>query len=704
MGRQVAASDFLVEIGVEELPPKSLPVLERHFRDAFLGGLEQADLPCETLESYASPRRLALLARALAARQPAQVVEKRGPPLAAARDAGGEWTRAARAFARSCGCTPEKLHTLRTPKGEWLAFRERRPGRSAASLLPAIVADALKRLPIPRAMRWGSGDEEFVRPVHWVVMLRGKTVVPGTVLGRRSGRVSRGHRFMGEKRLSLAQAGDYAAALRRRGRVIADFRERRETLLGLAKEQAAGLGGELVSRSELEDEIAGLVEWPVALRGGFESRFLKLPEAVIIATLQEHLRFFPVRGASGGLLAGFVLVSNLESRRPASVTAGAERVVRARLNDADFFYRRDRGETLAGRLPGLEAVRYQDRLGSLGDRSRRLAALAGELAPASGADPAAAERAALLCKADLLTGMVGEFPGLQGIMGEHYASRDGESGEVCAAIGEHYSPRQAGEAIPASPAGRAVALADRLDRLAGLFASGRRPKGASDPFGLRRAALGILRICIEGAVELDLPAFLDRAMALQPVEIADRPDAVEAARAFMMERLRAWYLDGLHPDSADFAVTPELFAAVRARDPASPLDFHRRLKALHGFLGRAAASDLAAANKRIGNILRAADAAPGAVNEDLLLEAEELALHTAFLLLLPQCRQRLDALDYAGALELLASLAGPLGAFFDRVLVMSDDAGLRRNRLALLAGIRETLLGVADLSLLPGRK
>ena len=700
----MAASDFLVEVGVEELPPKLLPALERNFREAFCSGLKEAGLACGEVESYASPRRLALVASKLAAKQPAQAVEKRGPPLAAARDADGQWSRAAQAFAGSCGCAPEKLRTLRTPRGEWLAFRETRPGRSASSLLPEIVAEALKRLPVPRAMRWGSGGEEFIRPVHWVVMLHGKKVVPATILGRRSGRVSRGHRFMGEKRLSLASAAGYAGALRERGRVIADFRARRETLLELAREQAAGLGGELVSSPELEDEITGLVEWPVALSGAFEERFLKLPEAVIIATLQEHLRFFPVRARSGGLLAGFVLISNLESQQPASVTAGAERVVRARLNDADFFHRRDCAEPLAERVPGLDAVLYQSRLGSLGDRSRRLAVLAEELAPAAGADSAAAKRAALLCKADLLTGMVGEFPGLQGVMGAHYAARDGESTEVCAAIGEHYSPRQAGEAIPASPAGRALALADRLDSLAGLFAIGRRPKGASDPFGLRRAALGVLRICIEGSVELDLPAFLDRALSLQPVESAGRADGVEVAQAFVMERLRAWYLDGLHPGSEGFTVSPELFAAVRARKPASPLDFHRRLKALHGFLGSAAASDLAAANKRIGNILRAADAAPGTADQGLLAEAEELALHTAFLLLLPQYRQRLDALDYAGALELLASLAGPLDGFFDRVMVMSDDAGLRRNRLALLSSIREALLGVADLSLLPGRK
>ncbi|MCY4165995.1 MAG: glycine--tRNA ligase subunit beta [Gammaproteobacteria bacterium] len=699
----MAAADFLVEIGVEELPPQSLPALERHFRNAFLEGLDSAGLPCEALQTYASPRRLALLARSMAARQRTQVIERRGPPLAAARDANGAWTRAATAFAKSCGSAPETLHALRTPKGEWLAFRERRRGRSAASLLPGIVADALRRLPIGRAMRWGAGDEEFVRPVHWVVMLRGRTVVPATILGQRSGRISRGHRFMGEKRLRLDSAGDYAEALRERGRVIANFRDRRETIMNLARKQAAGLGGELVSSPELEDEIAGLVEWPVALAGAFEKRFLRLPEAVIVATLQEHLRFFPVRGPCGKLLAGFVLISNLESSRAGSVSEGAERVVRARLNDADFFYRRDGGETLADRLPALKAVRYQERLGSLGERTDRLAALAEEMAAATGADPAAARRAALLCKADLLTGMVGEFPSLQGVIGEHYARRDGEAEALCVAIGEHYDPRQAGEAIPASPAGRAVALADRLDSLAGLFAAGRRPKGASDPFGLRRAALSMLRICIEGSVELDLANALGRALRLQPMENQNKQDAAQAAYAFIMERLKAWYLDGLHPDCGDFNVTPELFAAVRARNPVSPLDFHRRLKALHGFLARAAANDLAAANKRIGNILRSADASTGEVQEGFLIEAQEQALHTAFLRLLPQYRQRLEAQDYAAALSLLASLAKPLNDFFDHVLVMSEDDKLRRNRLALLDGIREAMLAVADLSLLPGR-
>ncbi len=635
----VAAKDFLVEIGVEELPPKSLPALESHFRAAFLDGLDRAGLRCEALQAYAAPRRLALLARSMAARQPAQVIERRGPPLAAARDANGAWTRAATAFAQSCGSAPEKLHTLRTPKGEWLAFRERRPGRSAAALLPGIVADALRRLPIRRAMRWGAGEEEFVRPVHWLVMLRGRTVVPATILGRRSGRISRGHRFMGEKRLKLASAGDYADTLREKGCVIANFSVRRETIMKLARAQAADLGGELVSSPELEDEIAGLVEWPVALAGAFEKRFLQLPEAVIVATLQEHLRFFPVRGPSGKLLAGFVLISNLESSQAASVSE----------------------------------------------------------------DPAAARRAALLCKADLLTGMVGEFPSLQGVIGEHYARRDGEAEAVCVAIGEHYDPRQAGEAIPASPAGRAVALADRLDSLAGLFSAGRRPKGASDPFGLRRAALAMLRICIEGSIELDLPDALGRALRLQPAQDRKKQDAAQAAYAFIMERLKAWYLDGLHPGSGDFNVTPELFAAVRARDPASPLDFHQRLKALHGFLAQAAANDLAAANKRIGNILRSAGARPGEVQKELLIEAQEQALHAAFLRLLPQYRQRLRAQDYAGALSLLASLAKPLSDFFDHVLVMSEDDKLRRNRLALLSGIREAMLAVADLSLLPGR-
>ncbi len=553
-------------------------------------------------------------------------------------------------------------------------------------------------------MRWGGGEEEFIRPVHWVVMLHGKRVVRANLFGLRSGRRSSGHRFMGQARLSLEAAGDYAARLRDEGRVIASLAERRDAILRLAVEEADRLGGELVSSPDLLDEITGLVEWPVALTGRFEERFLNLPEEVIVASLQEHLRFFPVRDPSGALAPGFVLVSNLESRDPAAVSAGAERVVRARLKDAEFFFRRDRSEPLAGRVAELARVRYQQGLGSLGDRTVRLEKLARALAGDAGAEVATARRAALLCKADLLTGMVGEFPGLQGAMGGRYARHDGEDEDVCVAVGEHYAPRHAGDAIPASAGGRALALADRLDMLAGLFAMGRRPKGASDPFGLRRAALATLRICIEGEVHLDLPARLDEALALQPTEAADPEGLADELYQFVMERLRAWYLDGLHPEAEAFDVGAELFAAVRARSPASPLDFHRRLLALHAFLARPSAAALSSANKRIANILRsAADSLPGSVDAGLLREPEEQTLRAAYLLLLPQYRQRLDDFDYAGALELLASLEEPLAAFFDSVLVMSDDDALRNNRLAMLSGIRETLLQLADFSLLPGR-
>ena len=493
-----ARSDFLLEIGVEELPPKALRGLDRALRSEFRQGLDEAGLEFDKLDSFATPRRLAVVARELATRQPSRVVEKRGPPLAAARDSGGGWSRAAKGFAESCGCRPEDLETRSTDKGEWLMYRGREAGKPAASLLPEIAARALKRLPVGRAMRWGAGEEEFIRPVHWVVMLHGKRLVPGQLLGRRSGRRSSGHRFMGQKRLSLQSAGDYPAVLRDQGKVIASFAQRRDEILRLAEEEAARFGGTLVSSAELVDEIAGLVEWPVALTGRFEERFLNLPDEVIVASLQEHLRFFPVRGDSGALAPGFVLVSNLESRDPAAVSAGAERVVRARLKDADFFFERDCSEPLAGRVEGLAGVRYQQGLGSLGDRTGRLVKLAAALAAKAGAEAATAERAALLCKADLLTGMVSEFPGLQGVMGAHYARHAGEDEDVCSAVGEHYAPRHAGDAIPASPGGLALALADRLDMLAGLFAIGRRPRGASDPFGLRRAALATLRICIEG--------------------------------------------------------------------------------------------------------------------------------------------------------------------------------------------------------------
>ena len=698
-------SDFLLEIGVEELPPKALRALEQSLLAEFGRELQRAGLGHEGLQSYSSPRRLAVSARKLATAQPSQLVEKRGPPLAGARLADGQWGRAAQAFASSCGCAPEDLETMRTDKGEWLRFRGRQAGKTAAELLPGMVGAALKRLPIPRAMRWGSGSAEFIRPVHWVVMLHGKRVVPATILGRRSGRRTMGHRFMGRARLGLATARDYASLLREQGKVIAGFEERRATILRLASSLADRLGGTLVMSPELVDEITGLVEWPVALTGGFEEAYLKLPEAVIVASLQEHLRFFPIRGKSGKLLPAFVLISNLESRDPTAVSGGGERVVRARLADAAFFYQRDCSEPLAARLEGLSEVRYQAGLGSLGDRAERLAELAEGLAACTGANPEQARRAALLSKADLLTGMVGEFPRLQGVMGGHYAKRDGEDEAVYTAIGEHYDPRLARDDIPLSPAGKALALADRLDILAGLFAAGRGPRGASDPFGLRRAALAALRTCIEGDVDLDLPARLDQALALQPIAVAEPGELRESLYNFMVDRLRAWYLDGLHPEVESVTVSPELFSAVRARSPASPLDFHRRLIALHGFLALPAARDLASANKRIANILRTADRDEGReMDGDLLREPQEQVLHALFLLVLPQYRQRLDDLDYAGALELLASLQEPLADFFDHVMVMSEDPELRANRLALLAGIRRTLLQVADLSLLPGSK
>ena len=697
-------ADFLLEVGVEELPPKALSGYEASLSQWFRHGLEEAELGFDGLRSYASPRRLAVVARRLALRQPSQMLEKRGPPLAAARNSAGEWTRAATGFANACGCRPEQLETLRTGKGEWLMYRGRQAGRAASALLPGIAAEALKRLPIGRAMRWGSGDDEFVRPVHWVVMLHGSRVVPATVLGRRSGRRSRGHRFMGNRRLSLEAAGEYAARLRKDGKVIASMEERRAAIVRLVDELAEGLGGTAVSSPGLVDEVAGLVEWPVALSGGFEERFLDLPEPAIVASLQEHLRFFPVRDRSGSLVSGFVLISNIESRDPSAVSEGAERVVRARLEDAAFFYQKDCSEPLAGRVDGLAGVRYQDRLGTLADRSSRLVKLAEGLAGDTGADPSRAGRAAFLCKGDLLTGMVGEFPSLQGVMGGDYARHDGEHEEVFVAVGEHYAPRHAGDAIPQSAVGRALALADRLDMLAGLFATGGRPKGASDPFGLRRAALAALRICIEGGVDINLPARLDEALAEQPIAIPDPREVRQAIYEFILERLRAWYLEGLHPEAASIRISAELFAAVRARSPGSPLDFHRRVKALHDFLKKPAAADLTSANKRIANILRSGgDVGAAVVEAGLLRKPEEQTLRASYLLLLPQYRQRLDDLDYAGALELLASLQPSLADFFDHVLVMSDDDELRRNRLALLAEIRATLLQVADLSLLPGR-
>ena len=563
---KVARRDFLVEVGTEELPPKALRGLAEAFTTGMRAGLAKAALGHGDVLSFATPRRLAVLVKRLAARQPDQDIKRRGPPVSAAFDTSGQATRAARAFAESCGTSVENLQRLDEGKGPFLFFVGIRPGAAAVELLPNLVQGALDALPVARRMRWGSGNAEFVRPVHWVVMLYGRDVVPATLLETPAGNLTRGHRFHAPKPLRVTAPTSYERALRERGYVLADFAARRELIRERVTETATELGGRPLISAALLDEVTALVEWPVPLAGRFEERFLRLPREVLISTLQDHQRYFPVEDSRGRLLPCFITVSNIESRDPSKVREGNERVVRPRLADAAFFWDQDRKQPLASRREALDAVTFQAKLGSVGDKTRRVRALAGEIAAAGNGDRAAAERAAELCKCDLLTAMVGEFPELQGVMGTYYALADGETAEVATSIREHYLPRSAGDELPATGTGVALAIADKLDTLAGIFAIGEKPTGTKDPFGLRRAAIGVLRILIEKRLDLDLQRFGARALALVRADIeriasqTGKPTVVSSAERvaaeiyeYIMERLRAYYLEGAAGQAASGA-------------------------------------------------------------------------------------------------------------------------------------------------------
>jgi len=691
--------DFLVELGTEELPPLALPELERAFAAGIRAGLAEAALPHGELRSFATPRRLAVWVRDLVVMQPAQAIKLKGPPVSAAFDKDGNPTAAATKFAEKCGTNVAALTRVTEGKGEFLYFAGSKPGLASAGLLPGIVQKSLDALPIPKRMRWGSSSAEFVRPVHWLVMLFGADVIPARILDTDAGRTTRGHRFMAPQEFALASPADYETVLRENGKVIPDFGERRARIGSQVVAVAGSLSGEALLSDSLLDEVTALVEWPSAIAGSFEARFLELPREVLISTLQQHQRYFPVQGADAKLLPHFITVANIESREPAKVRAGNERVVRPRLSDAAFFWSQDRKQPLAARLPGLDAVTFQAKLGSIGDKVRRVQTLAGEIALLIDVDRAKAERAASLAKCDLLSSMVGEFPELQGVMGRYYAAADGEPTDVAQAIDEHYLPRGAGGALPGTGAGVAVALADKLDTLAGIFAIGQKPSGTKDPFGLRRAAIGALRILVEKRIDFDLRALVTRASALQPVQNAT---AAGEVWDYMVDRLRTYFLDSGSAGGVA-GVTTEMFDAVRASSPVSPLDFGARLAALAKFLGIPEAASLTAANKRIANILKKAElGASGTVDVTALLEPAEKTLHEALAGIVPEVERALSKRDYSAALARLATLRPAVDGFFDGVMVNAEDPALRRNRLALLAQVRHQFTRIADLSCLPG--
>jgi glycyl-tRNA synthetase beta chain len=705
--------DLLIEIGCEDLPARYVQPLTAALAQGVAEGLARRGVSHAPARSYATPRRLAVLLHEVAAQQPEQAIERRGPALSAAYK-DGQPTPAALGFAKSCGVAFEQLEKLETDKGAWLVYRSLQPGRATLELLPEIVEESFASMDalVPKRMRWGAGSETFVRPVQWLCALFGGDVVPLARFGLQAGRVTYGHRFHAPGPIPLANAAFYEDKLRH-AKVWADFASRRAEIKRLAEAEAAGLGGRARITDALLDEVTALVEWPAVVSGRMEARFMALPPEVIIATIEHNQRYFPVFGADGRLLPYFITISNIESRDTTQVVAGNERVVRPRLADALFFWDQDRKQPLEAHLAALKQLLFQKGLGSVADKSGRIAEIASQIADDVGESPQKARRAAELCKADLVTRMVFEFPELQGIMGGYYAKDWCEDETVAAAIGEHYLPNQSGGPIPATRLGQVLALADKLDTLAGIFALGLKPTASKDPYALRRAALGVLRILIEGELDLDLAALLELALQQQPVQ-KDRAAVLEELLRFHWERLRAYYLDA--------GVAVEVFEAALATGVTRPLDFHLRAQAVREFVRLPEAAQLAAAHKRVRNILRQArekSLHPADGFSAALAEPSERALQEAMQLLRASHAEALQAAQpttgrladwvtrptlarYVSALRALAALQGPIDRFFDEVMVMAKDPAVRANRLALLAELDALFRGVADISCLPG--
>ena len=770
----IMKENFLVEIGTEELPPKALKTLATSFADNVEAELNQAGLTFDKIEWFAAPRRLAVKVLNLATQQPSKEIEKRGPAVSAAFDAEGKPTKAAEGWARGCGITVEQAERIATDKGEWLVHRAKIEGQPTKNLLNDIVANALAKLPIPKPMRWADKTVQFIRPVHTVTMLLGDELIEGEILGVASARTIRGHRFLGEKEFEIQHADQYPQLLREKGSVVADFNERKAEILAKSQAKATALGGVADIEESLLEEVTSLVEYPNVLAAKFEERFLAVPAEALVYTMKGDQKYFPIYDKDGKLLPNFIFVSNINPEDPTAIIEGNEKVVRPRLTDAEFFFKTDLKQKLVDRLPRLETVLFQQQLGTLKDKTDRIEQLAGEIAKQIGADEAKAKRAGLLSKCDLMTNMVFEFTDTQGVMGMHYARHDGEDEEVAVALNEQYMPRFAGDELPKSLVASAVALADKFDTLTGIFGIGQAPKGSADPFALRRAALGALRIIVEKNLPLDLEniinysiktygkrmikairssnmggfkapeyyyrnLFFETASKLEGIssEIDKRinsqddsefeptqnqvfvgvfnslsedvrnsviieteqyfldyyiPIIREGIVDFMLGRFRAWYQDE--------GIAVDVIQAVLARRPTRPADFDARVRAVSHFRTLDSAEALAAANKRVSNILAKADAAIGEINLTACVEPAEKALAEAVLALRTEVQPLIAQGDYTAVLDKLANLRAPVDSFFDNVMVNAEDPALRQNRLAILNTLQGLFLQVADISVL----
>ena len=683
--------NFLVEIGTEELPPKALKTLATSFADNVEAELNQAGLSFDKIEWFAAPRRLAVKVLNLATQQPSKEIEKRGPAVSAAFDAEGKPTKAAEGWARGCGITVEQAERIATDKGEWLVHRAKIEGQPTKNLLNDIVANALAKLPIPKPMRWADKTVQFIRPVHTVTMLLGDELIEGEILGVASARTIRGHRFLGEKEFEIQHADQYPQLLREKGSVVADFNERKAEILAKSQAKATALGGVADIEESLLEEVTSLVEYPNVLAAKFEERFLAVPAEALVYTMKGDQKYFPIYDKDGKLLPHFIFVSNINPEDPTAIIEGNEKVVRPRLTDAEFFFKTDLKQKLVDRLPRLETVLFQQQLGTLKDKTDRIEQLAGEIAKQIGADEAKAKRAGLLSKCDLMTNMVFEFTDTQGVMGMHYARHDGEDEEVAVALNEQYMPRFAGDELPKSLVASAVALADKFDTLTGIFGIGQAPKGSADPFALRRAALGALRIIVEKNLPLDLEDLVKKSTALFGDKLTNQ-NVVTDVVDFMLGRFRAWYQDE--------GIAVDVIQAVLARRPTRPADFDARVRAVSHFRTLDSAEALAAANKRVSNILAKADAAIGEINLTACVEPAEKALAEAVLVLRTEVQPLIAQSDYTAVLDKLANLRAPVDSFFDNVMVNAEDPALRQNRLAILNTLQGLFLQVADISVL----
>ena len=687
----MTTQNFLVEIGTEELPPKALKTLATSFADNVEAELNQAGLTFDKIEWFAAPRRLAVKVLNLATQQPSKEIEKRGPAVSAAFDADGKPTKAAEGWARGCGITVDQAERIATDKGEWLVHRAKIEGQPTKNLLNDIVATALAKLPIPKPMRWADKTVQFIRPVHTVTMLLGDDLIEGEILGVASARTIRGHRFLGEKEFEIQHADQYPQLLREKGSVVADFNERKAEILAKSQAKATALGGVADIEESLLEEVTSLVEYPNVLAAKFEERFLAVPAEALVYTMKGDQKYFPIYDKDGKLLPHFIFVSNINPEDPTAIIEGNEKVVRPRLTDAEFFFKTDLKQKLVDRLPRLETVLFQQQLGTLKDKTDRIEQLAGEIAKQIGADEAKAKRAGLLSKCDLMTNMVFEFTDTQGVMGMHYARHDGEDEEVAVALNEQYMPRFAGDELPKSLVASAVALADKFDTLTGIFGIGQAPKGSADPFALRRAALGALRIIVEKNLPLDLEDLVKKSAALFGDKLTNQ-NVVADVVDFMLGRFRAWYQDE--------GIAVDVIQAVLARRPTRPADFDARVRAVSHFRTLDSAEALAAANKRVSNILAKVDAAIGEINLTACVEPAEKALAEAVLALRTEVQPLIAQGDYTAVLDKLANLRAPVDNFFDNVMVNAEDPALRQNRLAILNTLQGLFLQVADISVL----